>query len=131
MYPFQDSNGLAFKKKEQRYGPPLDYIGGKIRSTVEAAHENLNNIKGFVPNDLPSYPQFHEGAPQAIKNDLLLSSATQALHFSVISFLALYNMLGAAKSNSLNIIAQKSSCELKVWLDLVEREGSVLGDENC
>ena len=27
-------------KKEQRYGPPFDYVGEKFRHAVEAAHAN-------------------------------------------------------------------------------------------
>ena len=131
MYPFPDSNGSAFMKKEQRYGPPLDYVGEKLRHAVEAAHANLSNIKNFVPANLPPSPEFNDGAPKTIKSDLLLSSASEALHYSVTSYLALYNMLGAANVNStLQNIEEKSTSDLKKWLDLVEREGSVAGHEN-
>lgn len=131
MFPFPDSNGPAFTKKEERYGPPLDYVGEKLRHAIEAAHASFNNIKDFVPTNLPREPDFNEHAPEGIKNDMLLSSAAEALHYSIVSYLALYNMLGAAKGNgTFNNIAQKSKGDLKKWLDLIEREGSASGQGN-
>lgn len=128
MNQLPSSNGSAFQKKEERYGPPLEYIGEKLRSAVEAAHDNLYNIRNYVPDNLKREPEFTEQAPENIKKDILLSSASITLHYTLVSYLALYNMLGAANAKTFDEgVANKSKDELKKWLDLIEREGSVNG----
>ncbi len=128
MNHLPSSNGPAFQKKEERYGPPLDYIGEKLRSAVLASHDNLYNIKNYVPANLKREPEFTEQAPENIKNDLLFSSASSALYYTLIAYLALHNMLGAATTKTFyESVANKNSEELKKWLDLIEREGSVNG----
>lgn len=130
MFFLPESNGPAYKKEELRFGPPLDYVGEKLRHAVESAHANFHNIFSFVPTNLSPQPQFNESAPVSIKNDMLVSSASQTLHYTVVAYLALYNMLGSANVNgTVEHIASKSTAELKKWLDLVEREGSVLSEK--
>lgn len=128
MNQLPSSNGPAFQKKEERYGPPLDYVGEKLRSAVVAAHENLYNVKNYVPTNLKREPEFTEQAPENIKNDILLSAASSTLYYTLIAYLALHNMLGAATAKTFfESVTNKNREELKKWLDLIEREGSVNG----
>ncbi|MBX7228446.1 MAG: hypothetical protein K1X48_02420 [Burkholderiaceae bacterium] len=127
MQEFPDSNGMAYTVTENRSGPPLNYVGEKIRKNIEATHSLYNNIMRFVPKDLPVSPHYKDTAPATIKFDTLATDVHYALHNSIVAFLALYNMLGTAKSDYVSDIASRSRDDLKKWLDLIEREGSVNG----
>ena len=62
----------------------------------------------------------------SIKKDLLLSPVHYGFYNALIAFLALHNMLGSAQSPSLvSEHASKSKDEFKLWLDFIEREGSI------
>lgn len=118
---FRDTNGPSFQKEESRFGPPLVYVGEKLRNSVETWHNIVQNILIHVPDDLSS-------GRLSVKKDLLLSPAHYGFYSALVSFLALHNMLGSANSLSLvNDHASKSKEEFKLWLDFVEREGSVTG----
>lgn len=127
MLELPDSNGNAYIITEHRRGPPLEYVGEKIRKSLEASHSLYKDILRFVPNNLPIAPQFKESAPTTIKFDMLASNAHYALHNSIVAFLALHNMLGAVKGDYVSDIAARSKDDLTVWLNLIEREGSVNG----
>ena len=121
-------NGSAYTRTESRNGVPLDYVGEKLRHAVESAHENLRNIKRFVPENLPAAPEFQYYVPNGIKNDLLLSSANNAFSYSLQAYLALHNMLGKMEIGSIEAeLEKKNFQELRRWLNAIEKEGSVLG----
>jgi hypothetical protein len=127
MYEIPDSNGSAYTREERRNGPPLDYVGEKLRKAVESAHATYKAVVGFVPRDLPPEPEFDPSAPSSAKFDILAHNAYYALSYSLTAFLALYNMLGVVRDDYVEGIAAKSRDELRIWLDLIEREGSVHG----
>ena len=128
MPPSANPNGSAYTTTETRNGVPIDYVGEKLRRAVEAAHDNLRNIKRFVPDDLSAAPQFQEYAPRGVKNDLLLSSAISAFDYSLNAYLALHNMLGTMQNRSIiEELEKKNFEELQQWLNTIESEGTVLG----
>lgn len=116
---FRDTNGPAYQKEEKRFGPPLEYVGEKLRNSVESWHEVVQNVLEYIPEDLST-------GRLSIKKDLLLSPAHYGFYNALVAFLALHNMLGSANSPSLvNEHASKSKDDFKLWLDFIEREGSV------
>ena len=124
----RSTNGSAYTNREERTGPPLDYIGEKTRKATESAHEVIKGIEACVPDDLPLPAGYKEHTPFKAKEALLLSPAHYGFHNAVIAFLALNNMLGAAQSlEDVKRLARMDTEEFCKWLDFVEREGSVLG----
>lgn len=116
---FCDTNGPAYQKEQKRFGPPLEYVGEKLRNSVESWHEVLQNVSENIADDLSS-------GRLSVKKDLLLSPAHYGFYNALIAFLALHNMLGSAQSPSLvSEHASKSKDEFKLWLDFIEREGSI------
>jgi hypothetical protein len=123
----RNTNGSAYENKEVRVGPPLDYIGDKLKSSLEQHHEMLSNIKTYVPDGLPLLG-YIEGTPLSVKDDFLVSPAFLAFHYQVVAFAALFNMLGSIRSSTdVQRLAEMPKEEFKKWLNLIEREGSVLG----
>lgn len=126
--PPKAPNGSAYTTTESRKGVPLDYVGEKLRYAVESAHENLRNIKRFVPENLPAAPELQYYVPNGIKNDLLLNSASHTFSYSLHAYLALHNMLGELQIGNIEAeLEKKNFQELRLWLNTIENEGGVLG----
>lgn len=124
----RSTNGPAYEKNEARNGPPLSYVGEKIRYALENCHDLLQGIESCVPNNLPLPDGYQEGASLSAKLDFLKSPALASFHYQVTAFAALFNMLGMVKSSKdIERLAQTPEKDFKKWLDFVEREGSVLG----
>lgn len=124
----KDTNGPAYKKEEKRVGPPLEYVGEKIRKALESEHALLRNIIECVPDNLPLAPCYQEGAPISIKHDCLESLAHYSFHNLLIAFAALYNMLSSVgESGDVERFLKMGKEEFARWLNLIEREGSVVG----
>jgi hypothetical protein len=124
----RNTNGPAYGKNESRNGPPLNYVGEKLRYALENCHDLLKGIEGCVPNNLPLPDGYQEHAPISAKLDLLKSPALASFHCQVTAFAALFNMLGVVKSSKdIERLVQMSEKDFKKWLDFIEREGSVLG----
>lgn len=124
----RSTNGDAYQRKEVRVGPPLDYVGEKLKSSLEYHHEMLNNIKACVPDGLPLPPEYREDAPLSVKTDFLATPAFVAFYYQVVAFAALFNMLGSIRSSKdVQKLADMPKEEFKKWLIIIEREGSVLG----
>ena len=51
---FRDTNGPAYQKEQKRFGPPLEYVGEKLRNSVESWHEVLQNVSENIADDLSS-----------------------------------------------------------------------------
>ncbi|NWN91082.1 hypothetical protein HLV39_06195 [Marinobacter adhaerens] len=124
----KSTNGPAYEKNESRNGPPLTYVGEKLRYALEHCHDLLQGIESYVPDSLPLPDEYQEGAPISAKQDLLKSPAWASFHYQVTAFVALFNMLGVVKSSKdIEHLGQMPEADFKKWLDFIEREGSVLG----
>lgn len=124
----KSTNGPAYEKNEARNGPPLSYVGEKLRYALEHSHDLLHGIESCVPASLPLPDEYLEGAPISAKQDLLKSPAWASFYYQVTAFAALFNMLGVVKSDKdIERLGQMSEKDFKKWLDFIEREGSVLG----
>ena len=124
----KSTNGPAYEKKESRNGPPLTYVGEKLRYGLEHCHDLLEGIESCVPDSLPLPDEYKKDAPISAKQDLLKSPAWTSFHYQVTAFAGLFNMLGVVKSSKdIERLAKMSDQEFKKWLDFIEREGSVLG----
>jgi hypothetical protein len=122
-----DSNGPAYRKAEQRTGPPLDYVAEKAEVALLASHEALRSIRLYVPDDLPQ-PELARGTSFSTKKDGLVSPAWAAFRYGLVSFLALQNMLSLANDAELpDRLADMSYEEFRGWLHGVSSEGSVTG----
>ena len=103
-------NAGAYEKDEVRNGPPLSYIAEKLRCALESAHEVVQAIK------------------RAAHQEMLLSPAFSSFRYSLISYLALHNMLGMINEpNKVDAILNYKHDDFVAWLDRIEREGSILG----
>lgn len=89
----KSTNGPAYEKNESGSGPPLTYIGEKLRGALKQSHAVLSNLQSCVPDDLPLPSDYCEDAPISAKNDLLISPAFTAFHYQAVAFAALFNML--------------------------------------
>lgn len=123
-----DSNGGAYRKVEQRNGPPLDYVAEKARASLELLHQLHGSIREHVPDDLPQ-PTNMSGSLFSTKDDALLPSSWAAFRYAVVSYLALKNMLDLANGQHefIDQLLDMSHDDFEKWLDVVDREGSVTG----
>jgi hypothetical protein len=102
-----DSNNGAYRQVEQRTGPPLAYVAEKTRHAIEAIHAVFWSI-GDESGDR--------------------ASAQAAFHYSVVSYLALHNMLAqVADHAAIPRLLAMSPQDLSRWLDVIAAEGSVTG----
>ena len=124
---YQEPNAGAYEKEETRKGPPLGYVGEKLRRAVEYAHETYQAIDRDVPENLPQ-PAKARGSAYSTKQDGILSPADSTFIYSLTAFLALYNMLGViSDQQKIPALLAVNHEDLSAWLDGVEREGSVHG----
>lgn len=119
---YQPNSG-AFEKDEIRNGPPLSYVAEKLRNALESAHEVVWAIKRASPTILSEPPKAFGGL-----KELVLTPAYLSFKYSLTSFLALNNMLGMiADPEKADALLDYSHADFAAWLDVVEREGSILG----
>ena len=129
-FPFRSNTDGAFTKQELRDGIPLDYIAGKLKSTLEGAHRLCKEIEAVVPDDLPQ-PEHVAGTSYSTKNDGLLSPAQHVFASALIAYLGLYNFLAVANTQFEGETSQTmrllnfDSQEFETWLDDVTRRGSL------
>ncbi|MBK1735822.1 hypothetical protein CKO15_11145 [Halorhodospira abdelmalekii] len=124
----KSTNGPAYEKEEIRNGPPLEYVGEKLKSSLEQQHELLNNINACVPDGLPLPPEYSEDCPLSVKPDFLVSPAFASFYYQIIAFAALFNMLGSVSSSTeVQRLAEMPRSEFRKWLNIIEGEGSVSG----
>jgi hypothetical protein len=106
---FTDPNAGAYEAKETRVGPPLTYVGEKLRYSLEHAHRAARAME--------------EGATEAARRD-----ADAAFRYGVTAYLGLYNMLGMLIDHrKLDGLLELDGDAFEDWLDTVQREGSVHG----
>lgn len=109
-----DSNAGAYRKRETREGPPLEYVSEKMGRALEDIRQALNLIS---PSALD---------PSLRKRTLV--SAKSAFQNGLVAFLALQNMLRSANDPTLMERLLKFSDEdFEEWLETVRSEGSVTG----
>ncbi len=124
---YQDPNAGAYEKEETRTGPPLSYVGEKLRGAVESAHRTYRSIERDVPDDLPQ-PSGAKGTSYSTKQDGLISPGYSSYRYSLTAFLALYNQLGRISAQKkIAALLELDPRDFSDWLDSVEREGSVIG----
>jgi len=124
---YQDPNAGAYEKEEVRTGPPLSYVGEKLRRALESAHRMHRTIVDVVPDDLPQ-PPGASGTAYSTKVDGLVRPAHGAFYYSLVAFLALHNALGRIGGDGkVDALLRLDPDEFGAWLDTVEQEGSVTG----
>lgn len=106
---FTDPNAGAYEVEESRVGPPLAYVGEKLRCSLEHAHRSA---------------QATRGAPEREAD----READAAFRYGLTAYLALYNMLGLLSDpRKLDALLELDEDSFETWLDAVQREGSVDG----
>jgi sugar phosphate isomerase/epimerase len=123
---YRDTNGPAYVKGQKRTGPPLGYVGDKLRHSLQLAHSLYQEIRESVPDDLPQ-PEGARGTSYSTKEDGLVGPAYEAFSYQLTAFLALYNMLGLDDNRLANRLLRSSYEEFDTWLRRIIREGSVTG----
>ena len=109
-----DPNGSAYRTGERRVGPPLDYVGEKLRQGLACQHALLHALRD--PGD---------GGPS---NGASAMAARLAFGYQLTAYLALYNMLGSRGSeDDVDRLVATAPEDFRRWLDFVMREGSVSG----
>lgn len=116
---FRDPNAGAYEVEETRAGPPLDYVGGKLRDALEYSHRLVRGMRH--PPGLPT-------ARAGLDMDALRRDAEATFRYALTSYLALYNMLGLISDHrKVDALLELDGDALEGWLDMVQREGSVRG----
>ena len=126
---FADPNGPAYRTGEARVGPPLDYVGEKLRRGLECQHGVLCSLRRAAALEaaMPAgRPARDAAAPPSF--EVLATAARIAFDYQLTALLALYNMLGAkGEPEAVDRLAAMAPDEFRRWIDFVEREGSVTG----
>lgn len=121
---FSDTNGPAYRKEERRSGPPLTYVGEKLRHGLDELHRLLATLEsagGTVDSSS------EHDANRRMREDAA-HAALHAFSYQITAFLALHNMLGAHRGyKDTERLRRMSREDFDRWLSFVEREGSVLG----
>lgn len=121
---FNDPNGPAYQKREERVGPPLSYVQEKLGNALRASHTLAHALAGSGQSYLPILPST---VPPEIIDDYRRRSL-QAFHYNLIAYLALTNMLAAASDSSLaERLVAFSDQDFEDWLGGIEQGGSVTG----
>jgi len=109
-------NGPAYSRDEARHGPPLSYVGEKLRSALEEIHSVVRDLAALATS------------PRSTVREDLSFHARTAFGYQLTAFLALYNMLGSRSDSKTDerMLAMDAG-EFSRWLDFVEREGSTSG----
>jgi len=116
----EDPNGPAYQKKEERTGPPLDYVSEKLRFCIESLHETIRSIKKAIRETGSSEP--------SAKADILLVPAWSSFRYAVTAFFALHNILALANDQGIfDRLLDYSREDFHDWLTNLEKEGLVSG----
>lgn len=126
----QDPNGPAYQVDQVRHGPPLEYIGEKLRSALDAQHRLLRALDtsaaGAPGSPRPAIMAKEDAAPVDV--EAALHSAIAAFHYLITAYLALHNMLGSHTGpDYLQRLRSMSDEDFDRWLAFIESEGSVNG----
>ena len=122
---FSDPNGPAYRADERRVGPPLAYVGEKLRHGLACQHALLHALRGH-DGDVPGATG-PDGA-DAPADGARVMAARMAFGYQLTAYLALYNMLGSRGSeDDVDRLAATPPQDFRRWLAFVEREGSVSG----
>lgn len=98
------ANGPAYTKTEGRHGVPLEYVGDKLGTAIE----EINRV--------------------ARRHPPLRRELAAPMHYAVVAFLGLHNMLGKANDRTLvDRLLDATPDELDAWIALVLRDGDVAG----
>ncbi len=117
----QPNNG-AYEKGEMRVGLPLSYIAEKLRGALASAHQVYRIINHSAQIARPDLTNSQLACQEPV------ASACVSFKYSLTAFLAMYNMLGMiADPNKVDSLLNCDQDEFAVWLNTVEREGSILG----
>lgn len=109
-----DSNSGAYRKTEERQGPPLQYVSGKIEGSLADLQTAIVTIEKVVSD--------------SNSKDLLLLSAKSAFQQELVAFLAIQNLLSIANNPSLlQRLLALSREDFEEWLEQTRNEGSVTG----
>ena len=121
---FADPNGPAYRTREHRSGPPLDYVAEKLHNALFELHAAVQASGRTRDASSPK----GGGRASASALDDVERSTQHAFGYQVTAFLALHNMLGVAGApDHLARLQAMSPDDFERWLAFVEREGSVLG----
>jgi len=121
---FSDTNGPAYRKEERRSGPPLTYVGEKLRHGLDELHRLLTTLESA--DDTVDSSSEHD-ANRRMREDAT-HAALYAFSYQITAFLALYNMLGAkGEPEAVDRLAAMTPEAFRRWIGFVEREGSVTG----
>lgn len=119
-----DPNAGAYERVEARRGPPLAYVGEKLKAAVVHAHALLGTLKeesGVGAGGVAA----GTGTGHA---SMARHEAFATFHYSLRAFLALYNMMGMVQEDAkVRALLAMDGTAFREWLDRVEREGSVTG----
>ena len=118
---FADPNGGAWRRDERRTGPPLDYVGEKLRLGLGCQHGLLHALGRTDDARRPD-------AEGASGPGVSVLAARLSFGYQLTAYLALYNMLGARGSeDELDRLVAMAPEDFRRWLAFVAREGSVSG----
>lgn len=106
---FSEPNGPAYAKREERVGPPLEYVREKIGNSLRTLHDLARHARGLGSDDVDR-------------------RVWNAFYYEMVAFLALSNMLALANDHSsVDRLLAHDSDEFDDWLRHIEAEGSVVG----
>ena len=109
---FADPNGPAYTKREERTGPPLDYVQHKPVYGLEVHHRLLRTLAEAVAKDADSAD--------------IVGQARHSFYYQLVAFLALSNMLALANDSDLvERLEAYSPAEFRDWIQRIERESTV------
>lgn len=120
-------NDSAYTHTETRTGPPLTYVGEKLRSTIQSLHSLHTLALMDLSDDLPC-PERHRAAWPTYnpKDESILSPCYMAFRTAIIAYAALYNMLAMVGDNDIfERLLEMPEDNFRRWLDDIDREGSV------
>jgi hypothetical protein len=123
---YSPPNGPGYEKRETRTGLPLEYVGEKLRRTVEYAYETAR-----LELDVRSSVEIGTADIDLTARELSAEayrSAAATLRYAVHAYLALQNMLGLMNADDLlERLIRGTRDDLKAWLDTIQNEGSSIG----
>ena len=118
---FTDPNAGAYEVEESRMGPPLTYVGEKLRYSLEHAHR-LARTMGTGSTSPAAGGREDSGALEATRD------AVATFRYGLTAYLGLYNMLGMILDHrKLDALLDLDEDAFEEWLATVQREGSVSG----
>jgi hypothetical protein len=116
---------LGYTCTETRNGPPLNYVGDKLRYSLFSLHTANQQIQNYFPNDLPS--PFEDRYPQLNPKDLVLESIWASFRYALTSYVALYNMVAIVHDQGIfSKLLDMTHDTFKSWLENLSLEGSVI-----